>query len=166
MGIAAGGLIKQSIHRDTHDPNSWDRLSTTTFNVQILNASLFQQVTGIPAPKCPIDATTYLNLGLPFFDLSEKKSSIKGNFDCVKPLSEISGSGEPFGDAYSWKNYTVIGLNPDGTRRPFRTVTELEDEVSNYDATSFAHRDDIQYIPKTAPGVPKKGEVIKQTSRS
>jgi hypothetical protein len=148
MGIAAGGLIKQTIHRDTHDPDSWDRSSTITFNVQILNASLFQQVTGIPAPKCPIDITTYLNLGLPFFDLHEEKSPIKGNFDDVKPISEISASGEPFRDAHSWKSYTVIGLNPDGTRRVFRTVSGLEEEVSKYNAASFADQDDIQYTPK------------------
>jgi hypothetical protein len=135
MGIAAGGLIKQTIHRDTNDPDSWDRASTTTFNVQILNASLFEQVTGIPAPKCPIDAATYLNLGLPFFDLPEERSSIKGNFDDVKPLSEISGSVEPFVDAHSWKDYTVIGLNPDGTRQRFRTVSELEGEISNHRRT-------------------------------
>jgi hypothetical protein len=33
MGIAAGGLIKQYIQRDTYPADSWDRISTTVFNV-------------------------------------------------------------------------------------------------------------------------------------
>ena len=43
MGLAAGGLIRQVIMRDVLPANHWDASRTLVFNVQILNASHFQQ---------------------------------------------------------------------------------------------------------------------------
>lgn len=56
MGIAAGGMIKQDIRRDTYDPRKWMRGLTLTIPVQILNNRTFREVTGLEPPACPIDA--------------------------------------------------------------------------------------------------------------
>lgn len=56
MGIAAGGMIKQDIRRDTYDSKKWMRGLTLTIPVQILNNRSFREVTGLEPPACPIDA--------------------------------------------------------------------------------------------------------------
>jgi hypothetical protein len=55
MGIAAGGLIEQSIARDGHLTTDWDPVNTVVFNIQILNTDQFNQVTGMRAPEPPPD---------------------------------------------------------------------------------------------------------------
>ncbi|KLJ13266.1 hypothetical protein EMPG_11788 [Blastomyces silverae] len=136
MGITAGGKIKQSIHRDDYNPDSWDRSSTTTFNVQMLNAAIFEKTVGFPPPACPIDATTYLKYGLPLFKLSEHVSSVKGQFEGVQSLSEISTKGKEPVFRY-WAEYVVVQLNPNGSRMGFRTVSELEREIRDSNAAPF-----------------------------
>lgn len=58
LGIAAGGMIKQNVRRDTHDPSEWAKGFIIPFRVQILDSSTFRQVTGHEPPACPIDAAT------------------------------------------------------------------------------------------------------------
>lgn len=58
LGIAAGGLIKQHIQKDTRDPKGWIKGLAIPFRVQILDSSTFRQVTGEEPPACPIDAET------------------------------------------------------------------------------------------------------------
>lgn len=54
-GIAAGGLIKQDIRKDTRDTKGWAH-GLIPFSVQILDTSTFRRVTGVEPPACPIDA--------------------------------------------------------------------------------------------------------------
>lgn len=89
MGIAAGGLIKQSIQKDPYPVDSWDPDSTTVFNLQILGVSLFERMTGFKAPECPINEATYRAYGLPFFNIQEPSSTIHGDFTPLKPLKEL-----------------------------------------------------------------------------
>ncbi len=56
LGIAPGGLIKQCVLEDTHPAWIWDTDRQISFNVQILNSELFQQVTGVAPPDTPISA--------------------------------------------------------------------------------------------------------------
>lgn len=56
LGIAAGGLIKQHIRKDTRDPKGWVKGLAIPFRVQILDSSTFRQVTGKEPPACPNDA--------------------------------------------------------------------------------------------------------------
>ncbi|KAK2802132.1 hypothetical protein FQN50_007496 [Emmonsiellopsis sp. PD_5] len=148
MGIAAGGKIKQSISYDYYHPSIWDRSSTTTFNVQMLNTAAFETSTGLLAPECPIDATTYLAQGLPFYQLEEKKSPVKGKFDGIKSLAQMlkkdkkdegkgKGKRPVAADPKCWTEYSVIKLNPDGTRREFRTRADLEEEVKGANGVTF-----------------------------
>lgn len=58
LGIAAGGLIKQDVRKDTRDPQEWVKGLTLPVRVQILDSSTFRQVTGQDPPACPIDAET------------------------------------------------------------------------------------------------------------
>lgn len=96
MGIAAGGLIKQSIHKDNNDPNIWDPASGTIFNVQILNSGVFKSLTGREPPRAPISAKTYAAYGFSYFDIKdEEPSGIKGDFTGVKSVNEKDLEGVP-----------------------------------------------------------------------
>jgi hypothetical protein len=146
MTIAAGGLIKQSIHRDTYDPETWDPSSTITFNVQILNAKVFQKVIGKAPPKCPNNAKTYLKAGLPFFDIPEPSSSIAGNFGDVKSVGQLnygmSTAGGSVSDESDQLDYDFIyhirhEMAKGVPKREFRTASEIEREVSRANVVSF-----------------------------
>src|SRR5438045_3977045 len=89
MGFAAGGLIKQYIQRDVYAPDSWDQSTTTAFNLQVLDAAVFKEVTGFAPPKCPIDARTYKEHGYPFFDIPEDESDVAGDFGDLKSLRKL-----------------------------------------------------------------------------
>lgn len=115
MGFAAGGLIKQYIQKDTYSPDSWDQTTTTTFNLQVLDAFVFKSVTGFAPPGCPIDAETYRAHGYPFFDIPEDESDVVGDFGDLKCLRELF-----------FEDDGKVKVNPAGPRIPFRTLEDLE----------------------------------------
>jgi hypothetical protein len=89
MGIAAGGLIKQTIKKDRNDPTIWETDKGTIFNIQILNSAAFTAVTGEAPPKTPISAETYAAHGYPYYDIyDEKTSGIEGDFSGVQSVAE------------------------------------------------------------------------------
>ncbi len=88
MGIAAGGKIKQTIVEDKHDPAIWDSVTIPVL-VHILDSTAFRSATGRDPPPCPISASTYKDVGLPFFDMYEEPSAAYGAFEAVKSVSEI-----------------------------------------------------------------------------
>ncbi|KAK1984817.1 integral membrane protein [Colletotrichum cereale] len=90
MGLAAGGLIKQTIEADTHPADVWDVEASLMMNIQILDVESFCVVTGQPAPDTPVDAQSYAHRGYPFFEIwGEEKSGIKGDFAEVRSVAQI-----------------------------------------------------------------------------
>ena len=152
MGVAAGGRIFQSIVRDPYSASKWNKDATIVFNVQILNALCFEQVTGRAPPATPISAKTYADQGLPFFELYEEPSNVSGLFDNVKSVAEIDGKEEKHytyplqpiknhlsppnakddassnNEDSSDKSDTII--NPEGPLHEFRHVSEIEAELA------------------------------------
>lgn len=94
MAIAAGGKIEQCSVEDRHARSVWRDHATIVFNVQILNALAFQQVTGRAPPESPISATVYSQHNLPFFKMYEEPSTVSGAFRKVKTVGQISGKEE------------------------------------------------------------------------
>lgn len=90
MGIAPGGFIKQDIRKDTYDSVIWLRDLTFTVPDQILSTQMFKEVTGSEAPPCPINAQTYANAGLLFFDLFEETPSDISGADAFAPLKSVN----------------------------------------------------------------------------
>src|SRR5207237_1358657 len=76
----------------------WDVASTKLLSIQLINSSMFEKITGFPAPPTPIDADMYKNMGLPFFQLYREKpvSSVSrsGAFDKIKTLSQFDAEQE------------------------------------------------------------------------
>lgn len=161
LGIAAGGMIKQSIHRDISTSDHWNHDRTVGFNVQILNAAAYPSVTGFPNPNPPIPAALYAAYGGVFYDLEEEESDIHGDFDKVKSLGELtgkedkavniptqkilSGSSQNSGDssAAARSDTAVESTNPSEISaypkklEAFRTVGELEAELKKLGLGTF-----------------------------
>ncbi|KAE8551160.1 hypothetical protein EYB25_007394 [Talaromyces marneffei] len=53
LELAAGGLIKQHIQADTHPVSTWDHWTKTVFNVQLISARAFEEMTGFKALSTP-----------------------------------------------------------------------------------------------------------------
>ncbi|KAI9771519.1 MAG: hypothetical protein M1840_002139 [Geoglossum simile] len=132
MVVAAGGLIHQSIEKDTHSPSKWRPNDTITVNLQIVNSQVFQAITGASPPESPIDASTYASLGLPFFKLyDESPLSISGAFDKVKSIGNIDG----YWDHY--EHLHIIEVNPKGPKMEFRTLSDMMEQLSALASLDF-----------------------------
>lgn len=137
MGIAAGGLIKQTIVKDENDPTIWDTDNGIIFNVQILNSSAFEAVTGKAPPKTPVTAKTYAANGYPYYDIyDEKPSGIKGDFSGVQSVAEKDLQGVPtlekakaVAEVIEDTNNPVVLLNKTGGYTGFRPVKVMEEEL-------------------------------------
>lgn len=139
LGLAAGGLIKQTIVKDTVDPSRWAPEYGTIFNVQILNSEFFKEVTGIAPPSTPVTAVTYAEHGYPYFSIyDEQPTDIHGNFDVVQSVNQLDRTGhlseEKVHAAAEVSKNThnpVVLLDVNGKPRGFRTVADLERDVRN-----------------------------------
>jgi hypothetical protein len=107
LGIGAGGTIEQHIERDAHDPRIWDLTSSKILNVQIVDSTTFNAVTGLRAPETPITARTYNQMGLPFFKLWRDElaaDGTAGEWDSIMGVSHIAAAntrrqGQSFHDS-------------------------------------------------------------------
>lgn len=137
MGLAAGGLIKQTILRDDNHPTVWDPDNGTIFNVQILNSTSFKAVTGEAPPETPVTAQTYDKHGYPYFAMyDEKPSGIEGDFTGVKSVTEKDLEGTPtlakakaIAEVIEDTHNSVVMLDASGGRTSFRPVKVMEQEL-------------------------------------
>lgn len=122
LSIAADGIIEQNIQKDRHDTRKWIKELTFTIPVQIFNTAQFRRVTGTEPPPYPLTAETYVEAGLPFFDLFEEEPSTvsgAGAFDSLKSINEIEQlQGLVIGEER--------GIHP-RTVQLFNTGTEVSD---------------------------------------
>ncbi|KAK5171182.1 uncharacterized protein LTR77_004326 [Saxophila tyrrhenica] len=134
MGIAVGGLIRQTVKRDKQSPSIWQPDCGTIFNVQILNSSYFQEVTGLPPPPTPVTAETYSDYGYPYFKMfDETPSGVQGAFAGIKSVNEMDVDGKPsaekakaVAEVSKNTNNPVVLLDEKARRVGFRTVLDLE----------------------------------------
>ncbi|KAI5359517.1 Putative Ubiquitin-like domain-containing protein [Septoria linicola] len=133
MGVAAGGLIKQSIVRDTYAPTIWQLEHGTIFNVQILNSEYYKSVTGCEPGQSLITAQLYAAHGLPYFAMfDEKPSGIAGNLTEVKTVAQKDaevGEDAAVAEVSQNTNNRVVLLDENGKEIGFRTVSTMEKEL-------------------------------------
>lgn len=72
MGLGAGGQIKQKIYSDRYGIDVWDKHNYGQISIHIVNSRQFFEMTGLEPPPTPIDAKTYTEYGLPWFDLYDE----------------------------------------------------------------------------------------------
>lgn len=155
LGIAPGGLIKQDIRKDHQNSSCWLRDLVIPISVHILNSADHSCVTGKNPPPSPIDAQTYVDTGLPFFDLFEQEEIDVAGTDAFTTLKSVNKMQKARGELkaedptvhphtiqlfslgnYVWTDGEVITtadphglLDPAGPRRAFRTLADLEQGV-------------------------------------
>jgi hypothetical protein len=59
MGLAAGGQMTQKIYPDTHGIDTWDQAASGRLFVHIVNAEMYEQITGEKPPAMPVSAQQY-----------------------------------------------------------------------------------------------------------
>jgi hypothetical protein len=95
MGIAAGGVVRQKIYPDPHGLDTWDPRSVERIYIHILNSEQYEQVVGSPPPPSPINAETYTEWGLPWFDLYDDDLGDVAPPDLLKRLRSIDDLHSP-----------------------------------------------------------------------
>jgi hypothetical protein len=73
LGIAPGGSINQKIVRDVLPIKFYDQApgGTSRLYINIFNSSMCGDI-GLPVPETPVGPESYLNAGLPWFNLYEE----------------------------------------------------------------------------------------------
>ena len=87
LSIAAGGTIKQSIEEDTNNPRIWDVANSKLLNIQLINSTSFEEITGILSPATPVSAETYASQGLSFYEIYQEKAI--GCLRCIQQAEDI-----------------------------------------------------------------------------
>ncbi|TVY84932.1 hypothetical protein LSUE1_G002974 [Lachnellula suecica] len=126
-----GGMIQQTIVKDLLPAWNWDKDNTNMFNVQLLNASSFEQLLGFKPPRTPVTSAVYKRFGYPFFKLYEEPSGIKGKFKAIKSVGEIErGRGcKRARDEVDDLQFRVVKLNKVDRKFPFLPVREMEESL-------------------------------------
>lgn len=67
MGLAAGGLMYQTVHEDEYGLAKWDQSAHAKCFVHLLNSKQYEYVTGEAPPTPAPSAADYTTAGLPWF---------------------------------------------------------------------------------------------------
>ena len=86
MRLGAGGTIRQKLYPDPHGVETWDPEHRGEIAVHILDSRLFQELTGRIPPPSPVNALTYAEYGLPWFDLYDED---RADLDATDTLAGI-----------------------------------------------------------------------------
>lgn len=85
MGLAPGGLMRQSVYIDLEGPDAWDQANPSRCFVHILNSEQWQAATGQPAPGTPLTPADYADAGMPWFEYYSDGAALAG----AKPLAQL-----------------------------------------------------------------------------
>jgi hypothetical protein len=124
MGLGVGGRMIQKIYPDPYGVETWDEDNFGSVFVHIVNSEQYYNLTGSKPPPTPVSAKTYVEFGLPWFELyDEAESDIlpSEKLAGVKSIEEKSGSGKlPYVNNESRldiKPSQVLGINHDKKRK-------------------------------------------------
>ena len=85
MGLAPGGLMRQSIFIDLEGIEAWDQANPSRCFVHILNSEQWQAATGQLTPGTPLTAADYADAGMPWFEYYSDSGAAAG----AKPLAQL-----------------------------------------------------------------------------
>jgi len=97
MGLGAGGRMRQETYADEYGLDSWEPQPISTVHVDLVDAMAFEALTGLPAPPPVVDARTYTEFGLPWFDLPEpRREDIRAaeRLASVRSIADLEARGE------------------------------------------------------------------------
>jgi hypothetical protein len=88
MGLAQGGRMDQQINVDPYGIDTWDQANAERIFIHIVNADLWEQITGEKCPPSPVSAQEYKGS---YYKLNENpKNAVQGSGTLanVKPVSQ------------------------------------------------------------------------------
>lgn len=97
MGLAAGGRMRQKIYADEYGADTWDQKNREVAYIHIVNSMMYREITCMEPPETPVSAKSYMQAGLPWFDLYDehmqdvKASDILGKVKSVKEKDADKG---------------------------------------------------------------------------
>lgn len=124
-GIGAGGIIKQKIYPDPFEVGCWNHNICSRVFVHLLNADIWEDVTGETPPPKPAGAWLMNENGVPWFELDDNNAEELG--DAGEPFSKISSIGTFISNNSKWL-LENIGLKPSKTIH-LKDKTKVKDNV-------------------------------------
>lgn len=97
MGLAPGGLMRQSISIDLEGVDAWDQEHPSRCCVHILNSAQWQAGTGRPAPETPVTAANYAKAGLPWFEYYADSGAALEGAKRLAQLDSVAAKGVKLG---------------------------------------------------------------------
>ena len=91
LGVGAGGKIAQKIYPDPFGLDTWDAENSGAVFVHLLSVGQYVELTGRKPPPSPVDARTYTEHGLPWFELYEED---RGDVAASDSLARVRTVGE------------------------------------------------------------------------
>ncbi|KAF2398682.1 hypothetical protein EJ06DRAFT_522924 [Trichodelitschia bisporula] len=99
LTLGVGGSIKQAIYRDGNDPRIWDMGSAKRIHIRLVNAAVFEFMTGMATPPTPASSKTYMSsYQCICYDIyREEPNSVSDStaFGKLKSTSQIDAETEP-----------------------------------------------------------------------
>ncbi len=87
MGYGAGGKMAQRIYPDEYGIDCWDASNVERVDISLVHANDWKMLTGETAPRSPINAQSYITLGLPWFGLADED---KGDVPASTTLAGVA----------------------------------------------------------------------------
>jgi len=95
MGLAAGGRIRQKVYEDPYGLDAWQSHGTSRWVVHLLNVEQFRRRTHREPGPSPISVQSYVEAGLPWFDLYDERAV---SIAASEALSGLKGVTAPDAD--------------------------------------------------------------------
>jgi hypothetical protein len=89
MGLGAGGTLRQKIYPDEYGLDTWDPEQRGGVVIHILNSAWYRELLGIEPPPSPVDAATYAQYGLPWFDLYDESRATLAGADRLRGVRSV-----------------------------------------------------------------------------
>jgi hypothetical protein len=99
MGLAPGGLMRQSIYEDPYGLDAWDTSVHSRCYVHLLNSLQYASVTGRRPPTTPPSAKEYTAAGLPWFDYYDSDLKALAGSKLLAGLDSVAAAGVKKGEA-------------------------------------------------------------------
>lgn len=121
MGLAPGGLMRQTIYEDAYGYDAWDLSISSRCFVHILNSAQWIHATGRPAPGQPPSAADYTNAGLPWFEYYDDRLAALGGAKKLAGMDSVAAKGVKLGEQPLMKNdpakpQNVVAIGSGGAR--------------------------------------------------
>jgi hypothetical protein len=110
--------MRQKIYPDPYGIETWDQGRYGSVTVHIVNSLQFRELTGIEPPPTPIDAKTYTEYGLPWFDLYDEAKGDLAPSDRLATAKTIAARDQERGEAAAEKG--SFNVSETQVKKPMR----------------------------------------------